>query len=59
MSLSVETGDGSANSESYISVADADAYHEARGNTAWEDISGDTIKEQLLRKAADFMVQRS
>lgn len=41
--------------ESPISVAAADAYHEARGNTAWEALD-DEVKEQLLRKATDYMI---
>lgn len=57
MALIVEDGTGKSDAESYISVADADTYHTARGNTAWTSLSGDTVKEQALRKAADYMVQ--
>ena len=57
MSLIVETGAGLPNAESYISVADATAYHAARGNTAWAALADDTTREQLLRKATDFMEQ--
>lgn len=55
MSLIVEDGTGLEDAESYISVADADAYHEKRGNTAWDVIDD---KEALLRKATDFMLGR-
>ena len=55
MSLIVETGTGSATSESYISVADADIYHAARGNAAWAALST-TEKEQALRKATAYML---
>lgn len=40
--------------ESYISVANADAYHVARGNAAWALLSPEA-KEQALRKATDYM----
>lgn len=55
--LITETGEGRSDSESYISVADATAYHAARGNAAWGALSNDTIREQLLRKATDAMLQ--
>jgi hypothetical protein len=56
MTLIVETGAGLANAESYISVADATAYHANRGNAAWAALASDTIREQLLRKATEYMV---
>jgi hypothetical protein len=56
--LIVESGAGLADAESYISVADADTYHTARGNEAtWTDLDV-TVKEQLLRTATDYMVQQ-
>lgn len=55
MSLIVEDGSGKSNSESYISVADADTYHSNRGNTDWAALTT-TVKEQLLRKATEYMV---
>ena len=56
MSLIVEDGSGMANAESYISVANADTYHSNLGNTAWASLTT-TVKEQLLRKATNYMVQ--
>ncbi len=56
MALEVEDGTGKADAESYISAADASAYHLARGNTAWAGLASDEIREQLLRKATDYMV---
>ena len=56
MTLIVEDGTGLANAESYVSVADATTYHANVGNTAWAAITSDTTKEQLLRKATDYMV---
>jgi hypothetical protein len=56
MSLIVENGQGLANAESYISVADADTYHSNRGNASWASLTT-TVKEQLLRKATDYMEQ--
>lgn len=57
MSLIVEDGTGKADAESYTSVADASAYHTARGNAAWAALASDTVREQLLRKATDAMMQ--
>jgi hypothetical protein len=56
MALIVEDGTGLANAESYVSVAAATTYHANVGNTAWAAITSDTTKEQLLRKATDYMV---
>lgn len=54
--LNVEIGIGSSTSESYASVADADAYLAARGQTLWAGLStGD--KESALRRASDYMQQ--
>jgi len=54
MALIVEDGSGLAAAESYISEVEADAYHEKRGNTAWDTV---TDKEAVLRKATDYMLQ--
>ena len=55
MSLIVEDGTGLAGAESYVSVADADTYHDKRGNTAWVTLTT-AQKERLLRIATDYMV---
>lgn len=55
MSLVVEDGTGLSTAEAYCSVAEATAYHAARGNTAWQDLASD-IQEQCLRKASSYMV---
>jgi hypothetical protein len=52
--LIVEDGTAKPDSESYISVADANIYHDARGNAAWAAVAD---KEAALRKATDYMVQ--
>ena len=57
MALVVEDGTGKADAESYISVSDASAYHTARGNAAWAALASDTVREQCLRKATDYMLQ--
>lgn len=54
MSLIVEDGTGLPNAESYISVADADAYLAARGLVAWTPLDT-ALKEQALRRATDYM----
>lgn len=49
MALIVEDGTNVANAESFATVAFADAYHLAMGNTTW---AGATLaKEQALRRA--------
>jgi hypothetical protein len=55
MTLIVEDGTGLANAESYVSVADANTYHSKFGNDTWTDLDT-SVKEQLLRKATDYMV---
>ncbi len=56
MSLTVETGTGAANSESYASVVDADAYHNLRGNAPWLTLTT-AEKEEALRRATDYIEQ--
>jgi hypothetical protein len=55
MSLIVEDGTGLAGAESFCSVAAATVYHATRGNAAWAALASDTVREQMLRKAADYM----
>lgn len=55
--LIVEDGTGKPDAESYASVAEADAYHAARGATAWAALSG-ADKAIKLRLATDYMQQR-
>lgn len=55
MTIIVEDGTGLANAESYVSVVDANTYHLKIGNDAWADLDM-SVKEQLLRKATDYMV---
>ena len=59
MALIVETGTGLANSESYVTVEEADAYHTSRGNLPWlNDVDmTEAAKEQALRRAADYIEQ--
>lgn len=44
--LIVEDGTGIANADSYVSVAEADAYHVAFGNDLWAAI--DPTKKKLF-----------
>lgn len=55
MALVTEDGTGLSTAESFVSVEDATAYHAARGNSAWAALASDTVREQLLRKASDYM----
>lgn len=53
--LTVEDGSGRSDSESYVSVADANTRHTALGNTAWT--GADSVKEAALRRATQYMEQ--
>ncbi|MDA8114998.1 MAG: hypothetical protein M0Z43_09780 [Acidithiobacillus sp.] len=53
MALVVETGAIVANANSYISIADADAYHSDNGNTAWTGT--DAVKTAAIIKAARYL----
>lgn len=57
MALIVENGSIVVGAESYISVADATAYHQLRGTTLWSNLTT-TEMEQALRRATDFMLQK-
>lgn len=57
MAFLVEDGTGLASSNSYASVADADAYHEDRFNDAW--VAASTAEKQVaLIKATDYIDSR-
>lgn len=51
-----EDGSGLPNAASFCSVADADAYHAARGSAAWAALTTEQ-KEFALVKACDYMQQ--
>ncbi|PCI03452.1 MAG: hypothetical protein COB78_10875 [Hyphomicrobiales bacterium] len=53
MTLNVETGTGAANSESYVSIADANAYAVARGLLF--PITAPELAEQALRRATTWL----
>lgn len=56
MTLIVETGEGLADAESYLTTGDANMYFISRGITLWDNLT--TLeKEQNLRRAVDFMQQ--
>jgi hypothetical protein len=57
VALIVEDGSQVSGAESYISLTAAAAYHSARGNAAWAALASDTVREQLLRKATDYMIE--
>lgn len=57
MAIVVEDGTGLAAAVSYLSVADADTHHTARGNSQWTDAtSGD--RETALVRATDYIDKR-
>ena len=49
MALIVETGLGLSNANSYVSAADAQAYHSDRGNALWTDGDDDAKLAALIR----------
>lgn len=58
MAIVVEDGTGKTDAESYLSVAEADAYHLARGNSVWAAIATQELKEQALRRALGYLEGR-
>ncbi len=54
MSLIVEDGTGRPDSDSYVSINDADAYHAQFGNAAWA-LASPTEKESALRRATQYI----
>lgn len=54
MALTVETGIGVAGADSYDSLAAVDAFHAARGNTAWAAADA-AAREAALREATDYL----
>lgn len=57
MALLVEDGTGLAAADSYLSVADANAYHSAMGYADWDGAS-DATKEAALRRATQYIDAR-
>jgi len=53
MAIVVEDGTGKSDAVSYVTVAYADAYHLARGNTSWT--GADEVKEAALIRATDYL----
>lgn len=53
MPLTVEDGTGLAAADAFVSLADADAYHTARGNSTWT--GDDADKEAAIRRASFFL----
>lgn len=57
MALIVEDGTARVDAESFVTVAESLTYHAARGNAAWAALASDTVREQCLRRATDYMQQ--
>lgn len=51
--MTLTTTAGAADADSYVSVADADTYHTARGTAAWT--GEDAAKEAALRRATAWL----
>lgn len=54
--MTVEDGTGLSTAQSYVSVADADTYHTAHGNTTWTGV--DALKEAALVRATQALDAR-
>lgn len=52
----VEDGSVVSGANSYLSVADADAYHSDRGNAAWTGTNA--VKQSALIRATDYIEQK-
>lgn len=57
MALITEDGSIVAGAESLVSVEYASTYHTNRGNSAWAALASDTVREQALRRATDYIGQ--
>jgi len=55
VAIVVEDGTGKADANSYASLAAASAYHSARGRAAWASLASDTVREQALVRATDYI----
>lgn len=55
--LVVEDGTGLPNADSYLSIASADVYHAAMGNTDWASVPA-ALKEAALRRATQYLDTR-
>lgn len=55
MAFVVENGTGLPDANSYVSVAEADAYHADRGNNAWT--GAEAVKQAALVRATDYIEQ--
>lgn len=55
MALIIEDGTIVSGADTYISLVDATTYHSSRGNSAWASAVSDPVREQALRRAADFL----
>lgn len=58
MTLLVEDGSGVAGAVTYADIPAVDAYHEARGNTAWNEAE-DTVKSAAILRAMNWLEAQS
>ena len=54
MAFTLEDGTGLASANALVSVADANAFHADRGNTAWAALATE-VKERAIIKATDYL----
>jgi hypothetical protein len=57
MALLTEDGTGRTDADSYCTLAFADAFLAARGETLWATDTQETEREQAIRRATDYMLQ--
>lgn len=57
--MALDTTISGSTADSYVTVAEADTYHENYGNTAWAAIATTALKEVALRKAAQYIDTKS
>jgi hypothetical protein len=56
--FAAEDGTGLTTANSFGTVAEADDYHDGRGNTAWASIATSALKEDCLVRATDYIEKR-
>jgi hypothetical protein len=53
--LVVETGSIVAGANTYVSLSEVNSYHSVRGNSAWAALASDTIRENCILRAMDYI----
>jgi hypothetical protein len=55
VAIEVEDGTGKVNAVAYVSLAFVSSYQAARGRAAWSTLATDTVREQCIVRATDYI----